>query len=158
MTNLEPQVREFWEEQPRLTISGAALSGAVSARQFVVDRGPYSHIRIQIPYSLNGSTSVASIVVSAESCSPVNRMLTLSGTSGPSDYAVETYQAVPTSGRITLRNLVQEYPTTSGASAVGAFWVPATPMQGRFVRITLGISGTSHGSDAVSALVGLCYG
>lgn len=157
---LEPAVDDFWSAMPRLNISGAALSGAVSARQFEFDRGRHSGFRLYVQYSLNAGTSVNAILVSCESSPPIPQFQNISGVSAgmvSAGYAVEQYAAVPASGQIALRNVVYAFPTTSGASAAGAFWIPATPLQGQLGRISIGVSGTSHGSDAVSCYLGTCY-
>lgn len=162
---LEPQVNESWEAKPRLTISGATISGAASGRQFYVDKGPFSHYRIQIYYSLNSATSVNGFVCSAESVGDIAQLTTsavgaatISAAILPSAWAPDMYQSVPTSGRINLYPVIQQVAHTSGVAETSSFMFPATPLQGKYGRITLGISGTPHGSDVISAFVGLCYG
>ena len=151
----EPEVFETWRHTPVLNLAAAVISGAASGRQITLDRGPHSHLRVQVFYGLVTNSAVSGIVVSAESVG-LNQPLLTANLPASGSWGVEQYQAVPASGPIILRNLVFNAPVTSGTS--GSFWVPAFPVQGQHVRLTIGASGNTSAGDAVSCYTGLCYG
>lgn len=154
----EPEVFENWNHPPVLVCSaGSVISGAASGRQMTLDRGPHSHVRLQVFYGLTADSSCTQFVVSAESVG-LNQPLLTASTNLPASgsWGVEQYEAVPASGPIVLRDLVFNRACVSGTS--GSFWVPAFPLQGQHARITIGSTGNAASGDAVSAYVGFCYG